>query len=432
MKSTRFKMLSAIIACMLIQLCLGIVYMWSALKSDVAASYGWDPSSAGMVYSYMLMSYVTGNLIGGLINDRKGPRLTCVIGIVMFAVGMALSAVAKPFVLFVLTYGIMSGLGTGLAYGACISCIQKWMPDKMGLATGLACCSFGLSTVIFTPLIDNMMEANRDSEGIVNFAPVFLTVALIVAVVGIIASFFVSLPQAAEQALKEENKRRLQKTKSAGGSACAAVPSAENGWNYTLPQAMKTAPFWALVLSILLINGTWNLCVPLIKDLGIVRGLSAQTAVLCVSFTGLANAGGRFIMAALSDKFGRYKMMYILSLMTVAGAVLMTFITGAGYFAVILMLAFAFGGPSSLNAAMCTELFGPVHSGANYGAAMLAVGISSIIFNFISEHILNAVVDAQAMTSSGIVPTFIMAAVTALVPFFLMMYINHYLKKREG
>ena len=412
------KMIRAIGACMLIQLCIGIVYMWSALKSSIADSYGWDPSSAGMVYSYMLMSYVCGNLLGGFLNDKKGPRVTCYVGISMFVAGMAASAFAREFLLFNVTYALLGGLGSGLAYGACISCIQKWMPDKMGLATGLACCSFGLSTVIFTPVINSMMEANKDSDGIVNFVPVFLIVAGVVAVVGLVSAAFVTLPLGLAPKKKEKSVK-------------SSAPSAPD-WNFTLWQAMKTPAFWALFFSIFLINGTWNLCVPLIKDLGMVRGLSETAAVMCVSVTGIANAAGRLIMATLSDKFGRYKMMYILCGMTVAGAALMTFIGGYGYFVVILMLAFAFGGPSSLNAAMSTDLFGHRNSGANYGAAMLAVGISSIVFNFLSEHLLKASVDVKTMEASGITATFIMAAVSAVIPFFLMMFISSYLKKRSS
>ena len=435
MKSTKGKMICAVGASMVLQLCIGIVYMWSALKSDIALSYGWNPDSAGMVYSYMLMTYVVGNLVGGIINDKKGPKVTCLIGVILFVCGMALSALAKPFGLFVLTYAIMGGMGSGLAYGACISCIQKWMPDKMGLATGLACCSFGLSTVIFTPVINSMMNANRDADGLVNFVPVFLVVAGIVCVVGLIAVIFITLPPEAQAMLGKKKTvvaiEGAEVITAKGGAQVTINPDGSRTWNFTLLQAMKTPAFWALFVSILLINGAWNLCVPLIKDLGIVRGLSVDAAVLCVSFTGIANAAGRLLMAALSDKFGRYSMMYILCVMNVVGAALMTFITGAGYFGIILMLAFAFGGPSSLNAAMSTDLFGPKNSGANYGAAMLAVGISSIIFNFISEHILHASVDAQTMTSNGIVATFIMAAVTAVVPFFMMLYISHYLKVRD-
>lgn len=396
----------SIIACLVVQLCVGILYLWSAFKGNIVAAYGWSSSAATMVSSYMIFAFVFGNLIGGFINDKKGPKLTCFLGVILFSVGIALSAFVKTAGLFDLTYAVMAGLGSGFAYGACISCIQKWLPHKRGLASGLACSAFGLSTVVFTPVSNWLMELNRGADGIVNFTPVFLTLAVVFAVLGLIACMFISLPS--EEYLKGLNLPK------------AAV---SGNVNYSLGQAMKIPAFWCLFFSIFFINGTWNLCVPLIKDLGVQRGLTESLAIACVSFTGITNAAGRLIMATLSDKIGRSNTMYVLCGITLVGAVLMTFIGGYGYFVTIALIAFAYGGPSALNAALCTDLFGPKNSGTNYGVAMLALGFSSIFFNFVSGSILHATVE-------NVTSTFIMGAVTAVIPVFLMLYINNYLKKR--
>ena len=235
------------------------------------------------------------------------------------------------------------------------------------------------------------------------------------AVLGLVACLFITLP--GEEYIKSLNLP----AKTVSGSV-----------NYTLGQAIRTPAFWALFFSIFFINGTWNLCVPLIKDLGIVRGLTPEMAIACVSFTGITNAAGRLIMASLSDKIGRTNTMYVLCGLTLLGAILMTFIGGMGYFVTIAIIAFAYGGPSALNAALSTDLFGPKNSGTNYGVAMLALGFSSIFFNWVSSTFLNAKVDAEAMTAVGITPTFIMGAVTAIIPVFLMLFINSYLKKRDA
>ena len=327
---------------------------------------------------------------------------------ILFSAGVAVSAFVKTIALLDFTYAIMAGLGSGFAYGACISCIQKWLPHKRGLASGLACSAFGLSTVVFTPVSNMLMEANKNAEGIVNFTPVFLTLAGVFAVLGLIACCFISLPD-------DEYIKSLNLPKAA----------ASTNQNYTLGQAIKVPAFWCLFFSIFFINGTWNLCVPLIKDLGEQRGLTTAMALACVSFTGITNAAGRLIMASLSDKIGRFNTMYVLCGITLVGAILLTFIGGYGYFATIALIAFAYGGPSALNAALCTDMFGPKNSGTNYGVAMLALGFSSIFFNFVSKSILHATVE-------NVTSTFIMGAITAAIPVFLMLYINRYLKTRNA
>ena len=407
----------SIVGALVVQLCVGILYLWSALRADIVKSFNWSDSAAGMVSSYMIFAFVFGNLIGGFINDKKGPKLTCVLGVILFSLGVGLTALLTPATVGLLnvTYAVMAGLGSGFAYGACISCIQKWLPHKRGLASGLACSAFGLSTVVFTPLSTVLMDQFRNADGIVNFTPVFLILAGVFAVLGLVACIFITLPD-------EEYLKKLNLPASATTGAV----------NFTLGQSMKTPAFWALFFSIFFINGTWNLCVPLIKNLGIVRGLTPATAVFCVSFTGITNAAGRLIMASLSDKLGRSNTMYVLCAITLLGAILMTFITGYGYFVTIALIAFAYGGPSALNAALCTDLFGPKNSGTNYGVAMLALGFSSIFFNFIANSIIKASVNVEAATAVGIMPTFIMGAVTAVIPVFLMLYINNYLKKRSA
>jgi OFA family oxalate/formate antiporter-like MFS transporter len=234
------------------------------------------------------------------------------------------------------------------------------------------------------------MAANS-SDGIVNFTPVFLTLAAVFLVAGLIATFFVRLPD-------EEYLKALPQS-----PASARVFT---GRDFTLFEAMKKPTFWFIFLELLFINGTWTLSVPLIKNLGMQRGLSEATAILVVSLTGIFNAGGRLIMATISDKLGRTTTIIILSVLTFIGAVYMILnVQGVGFIIAISIIAFGYGGPASINAAFTTDFFGQKNSGTNYGVVMLALGFSSILFNTISAYFLKG----------DITNTYIMAAASALV-----------------
>jgi OFA family oxalate/formate antiporter-like MFS transporter len=395
------KSLIPIIGCLIIQVCVGILYLWSVFKTPVVNSFGWSREAAQMVSSYMLFAFVAGNLIGGFINDKKGPKLTAILGVILFSAGISLTGLltSKNIGLMNLTYCVLGGLGSGFAYGACISCVQKWLPHRRGFASGLAVSAFAFSTVIFTPVSKWLMSCFTDpATSLVNFKPVFLTLGGVFFVFGIIGCLMVRMPD-------KEYLSRLPAVKSA---------KVFTGKNLTLPQAMKTLPFWCIFLSILFINGTWTLTVPLIKDLGMERGLTEAAAILTVSFTGIANALGRLIMATLSDKLGRTSTIIVLSLITLVGAILMIFVGGWAYALTVAIIAFGYGGPASVNAAITTDFFGPKNSGTNYGVVMLALGFSSIIFNAISSTFLKG----------NVTPTYIMAAVTAIIPIFMMLIIN--------
>jgi OFA family oxalate/formate antiporter-like MFS transporter len=406
--------LPSIVGCLVIQLCVGILYLWSAFRNEIIASFDWTAESATMVASYMLFSFVVGNFIGGFINDKKGPKFTAVIGVIMFAAGVGATGLltSSTISLIYLTYCVCGGLGSGIAYGACISCVQKWLPHRRGLASGLAVSAFGLSTVVFTPVAQALMNSFKSGE-LVNFRPVFLILAGVFFAFGIAACFFVKLPDKAYL----DSLPRLP--------ANAKVVSSKR--DFTLAQAARTVPFWCIFLYIFFINGTWNLTSPIIKPLamgsgdfeGIGRGLTESLAVFAVSFTGIPNAAGRLLMAAVSDRIGRVAASLILCGVTLAGAIFMTFIAGVPYIVTVAVIAFAYGGPSAINAAISTDFFGPKNSGTNYGVVMMGLGVSSVFFNLVSQRILHG----------DPVPTFIMGGVTAVLAAACMLVINRYLAK---
>ncbi|MBR2667736.1 MAG: MFS transporter [Oscillospiraceae bacterium] len=405
-----------VIASLVVMLCVGIIYLWSVFRSPIQATFGMQTGAVTMVSSVMLFGFVFGTLIGGFVNDKKGPRFAALCGVILFALGVGLTGLLNEnnSRLIYLTYCIMGGLGSGFAYSACLSCIQKWLPHRRGFASGIACAAFGLSTVIFAPVSNSLMNAHKVGTAVVgstetilvDFRAVFFTMAIIFAVIGLIACALIRLPKTQPAAAAPQ----------AAAAPAASVPSLRLG------QALRTGFFWCLFFDMFLINGTWNLCTPIIKTLGVERGLTPAMAIFAVSFTGIANALGRLAVGALSDKMGRTNAIILMAVLTILGAVGMTFIGGPAYIVVVAIIAFAYGGPAPLHAAMTTDFFGPKHFGLNYGCIMLALGLSSLFFNWISTSFLH----------SNPTPTFVMGAITAVVPIILMLLIKRMEKKRDA
>ncbi|MDR0906663.1 MAG: MFS transporter [Oscillospiraceae bacterium] len=414
----------SIIGCLIIQLCVGILYIWSVLRREFAASYHLADGSTlpAMVASYNLFAFVVGNFVGGIINDKKGAKFTALIGVVAFALGVGLTGLLTDGTvnLIILTYCVIGGLGSGIAYGACISCVQKWLPHRRGFASGLAVSAFGLSTVVFAPVSRWLMDTYRihvviDAVGnggttqeLVDYRTVFLFLGIVFLLLGVLAWSLVKTPT-------QEYLDGLPKS-----AANAKVVSTTR--NFTFAEAAKTVPFWCIFLYIFFINGTWNLTSPLIATLGeTARGLTPAQAVFAVSFAAIPNCAGRLIMATVSDRIGRIPASIILCVLTLVGAVFMTFIAGVPYIITVAAIAFGYGGPSAINAAITTDFFGPKYSGTNYGVVMMGLGVSSIFFNFISNTLLH----------KDPIPTFIMGAATAVLAAVCMLVINRYLTKMK-
>ena len=144
----------------IIQLCIGIIYIWSIFQPAVMEYYSWSADNASVTFSIMLATFVLGIVVGGRLNDKKGPRLVVFLGGLMFCAGIFLSSLVPqdmPWLIY-LFYGGMAGFGVGAAYTSTISCAQKWFMDKKGFATGVIVCTFGASTVVFTPIVNTLLK----------------------------------------------------------------------------------------------------------------------------------------------------------------------------------------------------------------------------------------------------------------------------------
>ncbi len=391
------------IGCICVQICAGIIYVWSVMKTSSMEYYGWDSGSVNLVSSFNLLFFSLGNFFGGALNDRIGPKKVNIIGCLMLGAGILLSSLIKDtgsIVLFYLTYCIIGGLGAGFAYGSNVSCLQKWLPHKLGLATGIATSAFGLSTVIFAPVITRLL-------GIMEMPTMLRTLAITFLAIGLFSCLFVTLPS-------EEYLERF-KTGPSGTVGPKDIP---------LKNAVKYPVFWVIFFFIFFYNGTWNMMLPILKTLGIERGLTDALAVTLVSLTGVTNTFGRFAVAAVSDRLGRPGT--LMSLATLVGicALLFTFVGGAGYMVATLLCAFAVGGQAGMNPALTSDFFGIKYSGANYGIIMISIGVSSVVFNAISNKMVSA--------TDTYVLTFIMGAATAVTAFILMAITGRALKRKRA
>lgn len=385
------KKIVTVCACILLQMCVGILYLWSVFRAPVTEYFGWNGSAANLVSSFMVFGFVAGNLFGGMVRDKIGSRITALIGAFLFAFGIFLSSFLNSATIgwIYLTYSAISGVGCGFAYAAVLVCLQKWFPKRRGFASGIAVAAFGVSTVIFTPVIEAFLKN-------FNVAETFRYLSFIFMGVGIAAAAFIFAAEEGEKKL--ENKF------------------------LTPRQAVKTGGFWCIALSCFFINAAWNIALPLLKDLGLSRGLSSAAVGVTVAVVGVGNALGRFSMASLSDKLGRANTVIMLAVLTAVCSVALIWAGGYFYTVIIVLTAFAYGGPSAIFPPMTTDLCGAKYAGTNYGMAMLGLGFSAVCFTAVSNALYAA--------SGTYAWSFAVAAVSAVIPIGLMFLYKHLDKKR--
>jgi len=347
--------LRVLIAGSLLQLFLGIIYVWSVFKNPVSAYYGWEPSAVGLTASFMLCFFVMGILAGGKAQVKIGVKNTVWIGGVMVALGIFATSFIPaegkaPVFLIYLFYGIIGGFGVGMAYNAIITAAQKWFPQNRGFATGISVCAFGLSTVIFAPLVTALIERFAVKNTFSILAGVFILA------VGILYSFIKTPEQVAN----------------------AAAPVLK-GRQYTTLEMIKTPRFYLIALSLMFGTSVFFIINPDIKDLAVNRGLESFATYL-VMFVGIANALGRLGAPLMSDKIGRELADVIILAVTALGAFGLCFAQGWLLIVIIAAVAFCYGGYSGLYPVLTSENFGIKNIGSNYGAVMVGFMLSALLF----------------------------------------------------
>jgi OFA family oxalate/formate antiporter-like MFS transporter len=357
----------------ILQLFLGIIYVWSVFKNPVSVYYGWESSDVGLTASFMLCFFVIGILAGGKAQVKIGVKLTVLIGGLMVAIGMLATALIPamgeltmeedlagrfiiidlpraPVFLLYLFYGIIGGFGVGAAYNAIISTAQKWFPQNRGFATGVSVCAFGLSTVIFAPLVTVLIQKLG-----VNYT--FLILAAGFAAAVLLLFSFIKTPEQV---------------------ANTAAPVLK-GKQYTTLEMIKTPRFYLIALSLMFGTSVFFIINPDIKDLAVNRGLESFATYL-VMFVGIANALGRLGAPLMSDKIGRESADVIILAVTALGAFGLCFAEGILLIVIIAAVAFCYGGYSGLYPVLTSENFGIKNIGSNYGAVMVGFMLSALLF----------------------------------------------------
>ena len=373
---------------MLMQLCAGIIYMWSVFKGPVSEHLEWDSAKAGITSSIMLAAFVLGIVIGGRLQDKFSPSPVAFAGSIILGIGMILSGFvpqSAPWLIYIF-YGVIGGFGVGCVYTTTVSIVQKWFPDRRGFATGMMVGAFGFSLVLFAPVTKFLLASWGVPATFIFFGILFLVLCSICAL-------FLSNPEVKQQA----------------GAAVSIQKQ------YTTAEMLKTKDFYLLTLSMFFLLPAYFILNPLFISLGVERGLTENMAAFGVMLTGIASASGRLLTSWFSDFVGRKAGIVVITLITIAAALIMIFANGILFLICIAAIAFSFGGSASVYAATAADLFGTKHMGLNYGCVMTGFGLSALIFPIVSN----------ALASTGVYTySFIVAAVGCVITLVLVILLK--------
>lgn len=338
----------------------GNPYIWTVFQPYVRAEYDLSLAGSSQPFNIIIGIFAVGNMIGGFLQHKIGAKKTILAGSFVMCVGFFLAAVAPhdmPW-LISLGYGALGGLGSGCAFSLLVAVPQAWFPDKRGLVTGITIGVVGVSGVIMNPICDAVLAARG-----YRFAMIMVTV--IYAVLSALSIFIEEAPEdiASQQVISEPDKDDIKQLQH----------------QYTTREMMRTKMFYIIAVVMALVIPAYVLVNPLMKSLGMERGLTNAQALTGVVIASIANIIGRFAAPWLSDKVGCKRVIQVMYVMAIAAIFGLLAATGPVFIILISMVCLVYGGVVSVFPVLTAEHFGMKYQGMNYGAIMLGYGFVSIL-----------------------------------------------------
>ena len=132
--------LMLVIACALQNVATGTAYgSYGVVLNDLVAQFGINRSMASLGLAIVAMlAALTGPLVGRLL-DGWSLRCTVIIGLLLGSAGLALAGIANSFVVFLLGFSVIAGLGGAFSGQLPASTLaSRWLPERAGLAVAIA------------------------------------------------------------------------------------------------------------------------------------------------------------------------------------------------------------------------------------------------------------------------------------------------------
>jgi len=343
-------------------LALGSLYAWSVFVAPLEKEFGWKRAQTSNVFTIAVVVLALTFILGGRLQDKKGPFWVSMTGAVLVSLGFFLCSYTHSLNYLYVCFGVIGGMGSGFGYATPIPVMAKWFPDKRGLAVGLAVAGYGGGSAIFGPL------ANLKLIPTYGVATTFQIMGVMFLVMTLVGTFLLKNPPAGY--------------KPAGWKPAPVSKAPATTFDFSPGEVLRTPTFYLMWIAYVLGTSAGLMVisqlVPFAKSVGIP---SAALATMGLVVGAIGNASGRILSGWMSDAFGRLN---VLRLMIAISMVAMPILYKVGgsvgpLYVTVFIVYWCYGTQLSVNASTTSDFWGTENAGLNYGLLFTAWGVAGII-----------------------------------------------------
>lgn len=336
--------------------------VFSTAQPYILAQNGFSNTQTSLIVTVRSVLYLLCMLGIDRYYRLLGERLGCALACLLAAASFAVFAVAKSLPVYYLG-GALAGISCGL--GSMVPAtllIHRWLRAHRGLALGICAAGSGLATVVFCPILTELIERSGLHVAFWWTAGFCALCALMV--------FLLVRPGPEQYGLEPFGEAEQQAAQS------AALHTFQPG----------RVRWVLLVLAVMLVSGICSNGFTHMMVLYTTAGMEPLRTAAALSVCGLALMVGKCVFGELSDALGSYRANYLMFAILMSGALLCVL---SSYRSVWLMFASAvlFGFGASLNTVgitiWATDLSTPERRGTTLRLFQAAYGAGCVLVSFL-------------------------------------------------
>jgi MFS family permease len=279
---------------------LGVRVSFGVYYVAILDEFGWTRADTAGAFSLAMCVHALISPLSGYLIDRFNPRKFFPVGAAFLAAGLiACSNISSIWQLY-LFFGVITAIGINMTgFATNMTIVPRWFFKKKGLASGMALSGIGAGSFIVAIGVGYIIK-------IAGWRNAFLITAGAVCIILIpAAAIFLRrspdeiglLPDNVKSSAKENNPSGSNKIKN------QIFNSTKKEW--TLSMAMKTAPFWWIVLTGACHGFMVNMMIVHEAIYIVDSGFSPLLAASILGITNGLSSVGNTCSGGLSDHIGR-------------------------------------------------------------------------------------------------------------------------------
>lgn len=340
----------------LLMICLGIVYSYSLFRLDIESYFNISKTQSGLPFMIVLLFYAISMAFSGVLFEKYKTSLMTLVGMISISLGFILSSFSQNITMLTISYGVFIGIGIGILYTLPLRVIAQFSHQHLGFLTGITLLGFGLSPLIFAPIIESLLSH-------IGLSQTFLILGLFYPLILCI----LSVPLARKD-LKPKEVSRISF------------------------EVLKQKSFYQIYILFFIGTLIGLTAIGLSSSIGVQwLNISKVNMALLLGLFAIFNGLGRPLYGYINDRlsFSKSAMISFISLAFASLLLWLFYQQTLIYVFAFIIIYFNFGGWLSLAPSATLDTFGKSNYSKTYGLMFTAYGLGAFVGNGLSSLLID-------------------------------------------